>query len=210
MFFNGQYVWHARVDGADNYKFVSQAAVLQAFRSAPVDSGWLAPNVARCGSTSRGDYAVLFVPSGRHNLNVESGAKIKQLRVWLPSFVFFGYGQGYYVWAVKSDRLQPTAPLFAAPLPNVFDGGGICWGQNTAPRSTASSIADAWNLFITSPFNGHAASHKVKSHTGDVRTVLRRLAAEGKRFPLSELRSAHHSLDARISSLIGGEPDYDT
>jgi hypothetical protein len=212
MFFNGQPVWHTRTEsGRDRYKFVSMAAVIQAFRNAPVDSGYLPPGVVRCGASAKGDFALLFIPARRHRLNVEAarGSSLKQVDLWLPAFAFFGIGSSYRVWAVKGDSLEPRGALYQAPLPNVFGDGAICWGQNTPPKAGGTVIAEAWRIFIESPFNGHAASDKSRSHKGDVRVLLRQVAKSGKRFPLSELVSAGGystgTLDRTVNRLIGGE-----
>ena len=45
--FNGQFALSTRAHGAEQTKFLSPAAVLEAFRHAPVDSGWLAPGIVR-------------------------------------------------------------------------------------------------------------------------------------------------------------------
>ena len=211
MFFNGQFVWRSRTARGDAYKFVSPAAVLQAFKDEPVDTGWLAPNVMRCGGSARGDFAVLSIPARRHALNVEQtkGGGVVALDVWLPSLVFFGHGAQYFVWAIKSAEAQPTSALYHAPLPNVFASGGICWGQNSAPRASAATITQAWELFITSPFNGHAAGGKsaTKAHAADVRTLLRQVARSRRKFPTGELvaaRSYGNTLDGTINGLLGG------
>lgn len=211
MFFNGQPVWHTRRNGREHYKFVSMAAVIQAFRNAPVDSGWLPSGVVRCGGTAKGDFAVLFIPARRHTLSIESsrGARLHELTLWLPSLVFFGIGAEYHVWALKEDSLEPRAALHHAPLSNVFTDGRICWGENSPPKASSSTISQAWDLFIKSPFNEHAASGKSRTCNRDVRVLLRRVARSRKRFPLSELVAAGGygigSLEATINGMIGGD-----
>ena len=107
------------------YKFLSPAAVAAAFRNTPIDSGWLAPGVVRCGTTPKGEFAVLAVPSGVHQIELEtSRGKTKRIKVPLPPLVFVGHASAYYLWAVKTAS-DVKAPLFHAPLPNVFNNGSI-------------------------------------------------------------------------------------
>src|SRR4051812_43471952 len=66
-FFNEQILYRARTNGAGEiYKFLSLATVTAAFRNAPVDSGWIPPGVIRCGSTTVGAFAVLFLPANKY------------------------------------------------------------------------------------------------------------------------------------------------
>lgn len=188
------------------HKFLSPAQVAAAFRHAPVDTGWLSPGVVRAGSTAQGDFAVLFIPAQKHRLLIETarGGKLQQLELFLPPLVFAGHAQNFRVWAIKERDLKPTSALYHAPLPNVFDNGSICWGTNTVPRASAGTICEAWAVFITSPFNGHAASGKAQSHRQDVRTLLRRLSRARTKFPLAELMPRHETLDARFGQMLGG------
>lgn len=181
----GQPAWYSREGRSENVKFVSWASSREAFKAGAVDSGWLPPGVVRAGATSRGDFAVMIIPAGRHDLPVErqKGTGIETLRVKLPALAFFGVGKTYFAWALKDPAAAGGAALFKAPLPNVFDGGRICWGSNTPPQATGQNVAQAWALFLNAPFNGHAASGKAKGHKGDVRPLLRGLARSGEAFP---------------------------
>lgn len=208
-FFNGQIVYRRQTSqGGEQYKFISLGAVAEAFRKAPIDSGWLGANVLRVGSGAHGDFAVYFQPAMRHKLQIERGTKLETLQVYLPSLVFFGIAQTFCIWAIKGNSPESTAQLFHAPLPNVFERGLICWGENTPPRAGAATITQAWTLFITSPFNGHAASGKARNHHSDVRTLLRSLARSRKKFPLNELLPLHETLDERIGRMLGGHDGH--
>lgn len=209
MFFPGQLVWHKSTKRGEQYKFVSRAAVLQALGAGVLDSGWLAPGVARAGSTARGGFALMIVPRGHHTIPVErlKGSGIEDLTLHLPALAFLGHGKRYYVWAVKSADRPDRAQLYRAPLPNVFDDGGICWGSNTPPPATGTVVVEAWRLFLSSPFNGHAATGKVRGEPGDVRTLLRELARTRAKFPTDVLlpfRDFDNTLDAVVTAVIGG------
>jgi PRTRC genetic system protein B len=214
MFFDGQILYRRRTERGEQYKFLSPAAVAEAFRQAPFDTGHLPPGVFRCGQSARGDFAALVIPAQRHELSVESarrGGGRAVLSLWLPAFVFFGIAQSYHVWAVKSDVTTPDLVLHHAPLPNVFNNGGICWGQNDRPAASTQTITEAWKLFIGSPFNEHAASNKVRGVAGDVRPYLRNVSRSKRRFPLGDLlpmrMHGRSTLDPAITELIqeGGQ-----
>lgn len=207
FFEGGQYVFTTRTaDGGRAYKFISPAIVAAAFRDAPVDSGWTAPGLVRCGTSTKGEFAVSFIAAQRHTLLVEM-AKTKEavpMQIYLPSLVFVGIGKHYSVWAMSSPTLQPDALLFHAPLPNVFYNGGICWGENRPAMANATNINKGWELFITSPFNGHVANGKSVSETEDVRILLKQLAdSKVDHFPLGELIATETTLNQRISPMIG-------
>jgi PRTRC genetic system protein B len=183
--------------------------VTAAFRNAPVDSGWLDLGVVRCGGAAHGDFAVLFISGRRHSLPMETthSAKLRQQTLYLPSLVFFGIASSFWVWSIKDDLLKPGSQLFHAPLPNVFGNGSICWGTNKPPRAGASTIAQAWTLFASSPFNGHAADNKARSQPRDVRVLLNKVAGSGRKFPLRELLPFGYTVDAIVNELIGGVID---
>lgn len=111
-----------------------------------------------------------------------------QLMVALPGMVFAGCARRYYAWAVREETFAPDLRAFHAPLPNVGDGGLICWGSNTPPEASPRSLDDAWRLFLASPFNGDYAQGKCVSEQMDVRLLLAKLAERRvRRFPAREL-----------------------
>lgn len=205
-------MWHRRDARGDHYKFVSMAAVRDALKCGPIDTGWLTPGVVRAGSTAKGDFAVLIIPAGRHTIPVEraKGAGIEDLTLNLPTFAFIGHGKSYHVYALKSPADAGRALTFRAPLPNVFDSGRICWGSNTPPSCSVGTIAQAWALFMAAPFNGHAASNKVKGEKGDVRAFLRKVARSRGKFPADKLvpfLNHDNTLDAAVTAVLGGRDD---
>jgi hypothetical protein len=92
------------------------------------------------------------------------------------------------VFALR-DEFAPQAPLYHAPMPNVYPFGDICFGSNTPPvLNDPFAIVAAWKLFIESPFNADLASGKSRSYPDDVRLLL--LGLDGRRtFPPAELVS---------------------
>lgn len=205
-FYKGQLLFRTSKNGSgESYKFLNLETVAAAFRQVPVDSGWLPPGVMRCGSTAFGDFAVLSVPARVHPLNVEAfrSSRNLSLKVPLPAFVFLGIGKSYFVWSTNGD-FDPRAPLFHAPLPNVFENGSICWGSNKPPKASVDSIRKAWALFITSPFSGHAANGKSVRHNSDVRHLLCALDRK-RRFPLGDLVQVHRTIAETVDRALGDE-----
>lgn len=95
--------------------------------------------------------------------------------------------------------------LYHAPLPNVFSGGGICWG--TVSRGTTfkgMSLAKDWVSLLGSRWGNHACSGKSKKHRGDVRKMLLELNEnQGRRvYPRSDLIPAKTNL-AKLLKLDG-------
>ena len=97
----------------------------------------------------------------------------------------------YQVYAVKERPTALGAPLFHAPLPNVFSSGSICWGNVRRVEDTAlqsSSLAADWSTLLGSPFGDHAVSGKSKSHPHDIRQKLLELESRKARvYPKSDL-----------------------
>lgn len=111
-----------------------------------------------------------------------------QLEVPLPACVFTGCGRSYWIWAVKEAEVTPLSVLYHAPFSNVGGSGGICFGANRLPEASATTILQAFQLFLESPFNGHQASRKSRRHLGDIRYLLRELAeTHATEFPLDDL-----------------------
>lgn len=116
---------------------------------------------------------------------------LQRLHVPLPGLVLFGMGTNYFIWAVKTEKLDPFLEIYRAPLPNVYTDGKICWGMVKPPRATSRSLFQAWELFTKSTFNNHLASGKSKRAHDDVRAVLREaklITTDGSdRYPLQDL-----------------------
>ncbi len=189
----GQYVLHY-LDGKEEvFRGTSTARLAQAFGLLTVDSGWLPYGVCRWGRQPAGDWMVRWYPPARYTLQIgdpqHPGALT--LDVPLPGMVFAGMGSTYYVWATKEQTCALETPLFAAPLPNVYHDGRICYGAHTPPAVSAEAwptIDTAWRLFITTPFLGDLSQQKSRAHPEDVRTVLAQVAHDASsHYPLKDL-----------------------
>jgi hypothetical protein len=174
-------------------RFISWESVREAALNIPIDSGWLGPEIVRWGTGKHGEWAVAFIPPGRHTLELTSGTpgeseQIERVTAPLPGMVMFGIAVKYFVWAVKTDRLEPHHEVYRAPLPNVMQDASVCWGLLKPPRASPKTILKAWEIFIGSTFNNHAANGKSKKSTEDVREMLKSLALrEDERYPVEDL-----------------------
>ncbi|MGH9824318.1 MAG: hypothetical protein ACREDR_13820, partial [Blastocatellia bacterium] len=179
----------ARVD-----KLISWESVRQAALDIPIDSGWLPQQVIRHGTGAGGDWAVAFIPPAVTSLELITGTPgenehIERIQSPLPAMVVFGIGVQYWVSAIKEDKPDPKLELFRCPLPNVMADGSICWGPLKAPAAGPRSILRAWNIFVASSFNNHAASGKSKQYE-DIREQLKALAANSAdKYPVQDLIS---------------------
>ncbi len=196
-------------------RFVSAAAVREAFAQIPIDSGWLPPEIVRWGNGSHGEWAVAFFPPANavqsralEISNEGSGAEfsVERIKVPLPGLVFFGMGTNYHIWAVKTAELRPYHEIYRCPLPNVYQDGAVCWGLVKPTRMTSKSLFDAWELFIASTFNNHLAAGKSKRSRDDVRVTLRDVAANELHYPAQDLiRQVDHTgvtLDQAITQFL--------
>lgn len=128
------------------------------------------------------------------------------LRVPLPPLILIrhtseGQPPQYTVFAVKSRPKTLHAPLYHAPLPNVFTSGSICWGSVRRAVSTAgSSLVEDWAMLLGSPFGDHACSGKSKAHPKDIRQALIALEQrKARRYPTTDLLP----LDKTLAHILG-------
>ncbi len=131
-----------------------------------------------------------FIPPRKHRLHLlgENADEPQVITSPLPALVFAGVHTTYYVWALKSDHCNPSAPLFQVPLPNVYPDGHICFGTNRPPEASAQTLKEAWLLFIKSPFNQDMAAGRSEEYPHDVRRQLLALAkAKASRYPVEDL-----------------------
>jgi PRTRC genetic system protein B len=204
-FVEGQYLFHTRDDRDEEVKYLSPAALRQAFVLEPVDSGWLKAEIVRWGVSSRGEYIVSYYAPARYKLLVRGsdGASETTLTVPLPGMVFAGLGQSWYVWSVKASRFAPNLELFQAPLPNVSSTGLICFGQHRHPEVRKDGDHTAWQLFITSAFNAHHADGKSHEYPQNILFRLYSLSAnKAARYPLKDLVSLHCTVTEALRMLI--------
>lgn len=203
LILDGTYILHYRDQQNDSYKCLSPSTLRVAFANESIDSGWIGEGVVRWGFGATGEWAVKFIPPGQYTLDCDEMGKIQTP---LPGMIFAGKEYNYWLWATNAPTFAPTTSLFCAPLPNVYvRTGQVCWGQNRPPSATARSINEAWQLFISSPFNSDLSNSKSKRYSLDIRHQLLELykkkqaKSKSYRYPLSDLISIER---ADLSQLI--------
>lgn len=111
----------------------------------------------------------------------------------------------YQLFAVKRRPTLLSAPLYHAPLPNVFGNGSICWGTVQRPADTVlktNSLAEDWMQLLGSRFGDHAVGSKSQSHPGDIRRQWIALeASAAKRYPTTDLIP----LQRTLSTVLGDD-----
>lgn len=188
---NGMYVYKRKVSDyplAFEYKCLSPETLQRAFHIERIDTGWLPNSVVRCGSNTAGEWAVLFMPPIQQTLKLqETGA----VQVPLPGMVMVGVDSDYRIWAVSTKQFEPDATGYHAPLPNVYENGRICWGTNYPPIASPQNITKAWDLFISSPFNGDLVYGKSRCQHSDIRQQLIALSKRRRKaYPINDLMPA--------------------
>ena len=185
---NGTYVYKRKVSDfplAFEYKSLSPETLQRAFHIERIDTGWLPTNVVRCGSSTAGEWAVLFVSPAQQMLELQ---QTRTVQVPLPGMVMVGVARDYRIWAVSNKQFEPDATGYHVPLPNVYENGKICWGTNCPPIASPPNIAKAWELFISSPFNGDLVYGKSRSHYSNVRQQLIALSKRRRKtYPSNDL-----------------------
>lgn len=149
LFIDRNYILHYLDGNRHIYKSLTSDVLRNAFANEPTDTGWLPKNIIRHGSSALGNWVVCFFPQQRYRLQVQS----EQLYLPLPSSIFVGISNSYYVWAVKKTKFNSQLLIHHAPLPNVMNDGRVCWGNICPPIASLSNIESTWWKFIDSTFN---------------------------------------------------------
>lgn len=184
------YWWRDPESGEDYANLVDEERLRLAIGRVSLDSGYVPAGTLRLGMSPKGaQWLLLSRPPKRYQLTLEfSASQVETLHLRMPSGVFFGIGDHYYLWAVKKGAISGKTPLYHYPLPNISEHGLLCFGENTPPKAAWSGIFPALNLFLDSPFIGHWAQGKSTVHHGDIRERLQTLAgASPAAFPDEEL-----------------------
>ena len=125
------------------------------------------------------------------------------LRVALPGLILLRTTSGgsaqYQLYAVKRRPTTLRAPLYHAPLPNVFNSGSICWGNVALTPVQGTSLSGTWQDLFGSPFGNHAVSGKSVQHRQDIRPHLLTLAENKTRtYPTRDLVATEKTLEQMV------------
>ena len=97
----------------------------------------------------------------------------------------------YEVYAVAERPVAYDVPLYHAPLPNIFNSGGICWGTVTKVKPehlAGNGLSADWSQLLSTPFGNHSVSGKCVSHRDDIRKLYVELEQRRSRvYPKKEL-----------------------
>ncbi len=188
LFTRGQYLLYRREGTGIACKGISAETLRSAFVQEPVESGWLPEGVIRWGSSEAGTFMVKFIPPGKQRLHLATQTAPEPIEPPLPALVFAGVNRTYFIWAQEGRACDPSAQLFHAPFPNVYSDGHICFGNNRPPEVGWKTFDEAWQLFLTSPFNADMTRGKSQAFPEDVRHQLIALDKDKvKRYPVQDL-----------------------
>jgi hypothetical protein len=174
----------ANNDGEITQKYISSAAVRQAFAAEPIDSGWIPEGVRRWGVCPKGTWMLRHHPPAVYSAWLPE--RKHQVRTPMPALIFFGIGKAYYVWAMKGERFDPKGQLWNAPCANVNALGLICWGSNPH-QGAATGFDQMWKLFWEAPFSG---DHEAGANRRMAELARRKV----ERFPEEVLTPLSHRL----------------
>jgi hypothetical protein len=191
LFTRGQYVLYYHSGEELICKGLAAQTLRAAFVEEPVDSGWLPQGVVRWGSGPAGTFIVKYIPPGKRQFHLSTHHSAEPLLItpMLPALVFAGVQSTYYVWALPTDVCHGQAQLCHAPFPNVYPDGQICFGSNRPPEVCWQTLDEAWQLFVTSPFNADMVQGKSQTFPNDVRRQLVAIASsETSHYPQDDLK----------------------
>jgi len=184
-------------DGRATQKYVSPAAVRQAFAAEPIDSGWIPEGVRRWGVCAKGAWMLRWHAPAVYSAWLPE--RKRQVRTPMPALVFFGIGKAYYVWAMKGDRFDAKGLLFNAPCANVNTLGLICWGSNPH-LDVAKGFDQMWKLFWEAPFSGDHEAGANRRMAELARQKAQRFPEE-KLTPLSSRLFPNPTLEAVVERM---------
>lgn len=200
---DGQYLFHTQAEQGEQIKFLSAAALREAFAKEPVDLGWLPAGVNRAGLCSRGAWMMRWHAPAIYTIRID-GRKTA-LRVPMPALVWFGRGRSYYLWAMKGATLEPGGRLYRAPVSNVSASGGlVCFGKNAHPDVSKGGFEATWRTFWNTYFNEDHDGGKSKAAPEKILPRLRQLAGAAA-YPVADLVSMGITLDEGIARLTRGK-----
>lgn len=185
--FHSESVVMQQWDGAvSSVRMVSAMDVAHALASElSYGSGLLPEGALWWANTSAGPLTAVYeAPSVRKfALQEEAGKPPRRFEIPMPGLILLCLpGRPPWVYAVKRRPGKPLDPVYKAPMPNVYDHGASCPGNNRYPQSVNGIIESFFRSFFSfSLVAGHSQKYK-----NDVVKLWESL--EGKRkFPNDDL-----------------------
>ena len=181
---------------------VSADALAQTLARVPTTSGLLPPNTLAVGQIGGKPMLVCYLPAHVATLHTPQRA----YTIPLPPLLWAGCGQDYRIFALNTTDAPTVAlPLCAAPLPNTYQNGGICWGtSDPRPDAAPTSMSTTAQTFFTSFFNAHVANGKSRKHPTSVLALWAALhRKKAAPYPLDDLVAVE---GRTLGWLIGGGP----
>jgi PRTRC genetic system protein B len=188
----------ARRDGRGAWRQypVAAEAVAQALSNQPSSSGLLPPNTLAAGSVHGQPLMVVYLAPGVRTLKTER----RDYTIPLPPLVWAGCGDDYRIFALGKDGATfPTVGsqvLYAAPMPNTYASGAICWGTtDQRPQASVTGLGKAWAVFLGSYFNSHVQQGKSVSYPQSILALWDLLSDRTlESYPLEDLVATPRTL----------------
>lgn len=163
--------------GITEYPVCTQDVASALASNITLNSGILTPNTICILAEGAKRTVVEYRPPQKTALWLE-GAE-DPLRVPLPGLLLIRWtvadrDPDHLVFAVTERPTSFTIPLFRAPLPNVYHGGGICWGTVAKVKAVAlkgNDLAEDWAQLLATPFGNHSVQDKSISQRHDIRRL---------------------------------------
>ncbi|MFB2895119.1 hypothetical protein ACE1CI_19605 [Aerosakkonemataceae cyanobacterium BLCC-F50] len=204
----GTYIFHYQSGDSSKYKCLSPTTLRAAFANTPIDTGWINPDsgIVRWGTGSVGEWTIKFVPPQKHEIDLLESKHL----IPLPGMVFLGIKSDYWIWAIKGTKFDSEAEAFHVPLSNVYlhsypSCGRICWGDHKPPIASPNTITNAWELFISSPFNGHLSDSKSRTQPNDVRMQIKKVVKRSS-YPVKDLISTNQTIAKLVAAITDDLP----
>lgn len=149
------------------------------------ETGILPPDILSMGQVGTQRWCVGYRKAQRTSLFLDSTDTV--VHIPLPGLVYYraeGQASHDHLFAVKGRPTSGAAPLWQAPIPNIYPDGRICWG-NVSPHT---DIWPDWSALLGSVFTQHSVSRKSQAFPEDIRQQWLALAERGSRvYPLRDL-----------------------
>lgn len=186
---------------------VDPAALAQAFTTTAQASGLLPWGTIATGQLYGHPFFVQYIPPRPISLTITRAHGQHSRAFQTPGLVWAGWTHDYRIWALAGpaspDRLD--IPLCAAPFPNCYADGTICWGSvDEQGAATAATLGPTLDVFLRdSAFNDHLANGKSRRHPQSIVALYAELDVDAP-YPVNDLVPATVTLEQVVTGRIWG------